>query len=58
MEAMKTTILCALVVCMFMVTVVLTIDALEFEQTGSCRDCVLLTKIRPELRAPELIVGD
>lgn len=39
----------ALIAALFMLGGVLAIDALEWEQTGSCRDCILLTAIRPAL---------
>lgn len=55
---MKDVLLCAAIVVLTFLGMVLAIDALEWEQTGECYDCLVLNKIRPALRAPEFIAGE
>ena len=55
---MKNLSLIAFVLCLTAFGAVLALDALEFERTGECRECVALPIIRPDLREPQLIAGD
>ena len=46
---MKSLALCALTLCMWTACTVLGLDALEWESTGQCRECVVLPSLRPDL---------
>ncbi|MFA5630322.1 MAG: hypothetical protein WC997_02320 [Porticoccaceae bacterium] len=46
---MKATLLSILLIAMMAFGSVLTLDGLEWELTGECRDCVVLHLVRPGL---------
>jgi len=52
MSAIKTVSFVALEVALWFGVMVLAVDALEFETTSRCKDCIILQHIRPELNAP------